>query len=486
MNRAISLCKNRSPQNKRHVLLPALGVLVLVVWAPAETLRAGSDDSQLRVSFRNYTLKNGLKVILAQDRSAPTYSISMTYNVGSRDERPGRSGLAHLMEHMMFQGSENVGKGEHFILVLESGGSANGTTTAERTNYFQTLPATQLELGIFLEADRMRALEVTQANLDNQRHAVQEERRQNYDNRPYGKTYEAVIGTAYDNFAYRHSPVGSMEDLDAVTLEEARAFFRTYYAPNNAVLALAGDFDIDAALALIKKYFEPIPSQPAPPVPDITEPEQRGERRKTIEDAFARAPRLDIVYKTVPGNTPDWYALSVLGHILAGDPSSRLYRKLVKEQEAALSVSSGPDERRGTSLFWITLVARPGKSLKEIEELVYEEIERLAREPFADWELDKVRIKERRRHVQNLYSTRYRANRLGHYALLYGEPELINTALDKIHRLTKADLQRVVSRYLKPALRTVVTTLPKSGEISGAAKAAPESRERNETGDSQP
>ena len=213
------------------------------------------------IAFKEFKLKNGLRVLLAEDSSAPTFSICVTYNVGSRDEKPGRTGFAHLFEHMLFQGSENVGKGEHFILIQNNGGSANGTTNADRTNYFETLPANQLELGIFLEADRMRAPAITQANFDNQRLTVQEERRQSYDNRPYGKTYEAAIDLAYDNFAYKHSTIGSMADLDAATIEDATAFFRTYYAPNNAVLALVGNFKTEAALGLVKKYFENIPAQ---------------------------------------------------------------------------------------------------------------------------------------------------------------------------------------------------------------------------------
>jgi predicted Zn-dependent peptidase len=414
------------------------------------------------VKFQQFTLRNGLRVILSEDHTAPTYSICVTYNVGSRDERPGRTGFAHLFEHMMFQGSANVGKGEHFILILNNGGSANGTTNAERTNYFETLPANQLELGIFLEADRMRSLEVTQANFDNQRHAVQEERRLNYDNRAYGRTAETVFETAYDNFAYKHSTIGSMEDLNAATLDEARAFFRTYYAPNNAVLTLVGDFKPDAALALVKKYFEQIPSQAPPPVPDVTEPPQSGERRKVMDDGFAQAPRLDIAYKTAPGNTPDWYALRVLGHVLAGDLSSRLYQKLVKELEVAVSVSAGPDERRGVSLFWISLVIRPGKDVQQVEKLIHEEIETLMNETVADWELEKVQIKFRRRHVEALYSTRSRANSLAHDAVYYNEPELINTVLDKFARVGKADLQRVAATYLRAGNRTVVTTLPES------------------------
>ena len=415
-----------------------------------------------KVAFQQFTLKNGLRVILSEDHAAPTYSICVTYNVGSRDERPGRSGFAHLFEHMMFQGSGNVGKGEHFILVLNNGGSANGTTNAERTNYYETLPANQLELGIFLEADRMSSLDVTQSNLDNQRHAVQEERRLNYDNRPYGRTFETVLDTAYDNFVYKHSTIGSMEDLNAASLEEARSFFRTYYAPNNAVLTLVGDFQTETALALVRKYFEGIPSQPAPPAPDMTEPEQTGERRKTIDDPFAQAPRLDIVYKTAPGNTADWYSLRVLGQIMAGDLSSRLHQKLVKELELVVAVSAGPDERRGKSLFWVSLTVRPDKSLQEVERIVHEEIERLKQQPVADWELDKVRMKLRLQQTQALYSTRSRANSLGHDAVYYNEPELINTVLDKFARVAKSDLQRVANRYLSATNRTVVATLVKS------------------------
>jgi zinc protease len=414
------------------------------------------------VAFKEFRLKNGLRVILAEDHSAPTYSICITYNVGSRDERPGRTGFAHLFEHMLFQGSENIGKGEHFILVQNNGGSANGTTNADRTNYFETLPVNQLELGIFLEADRMRAPVITQANFDNQRQTVQEERRQTFDNRPYGRTYEAVIETAYDNFAYHHSVIGSMEDLNAATIQDAVDFFRMYYAPNNAVLSLVGDFQTDDALSLIKRYFEGIPGQPAPPVPDVAEPVQKSERRKIIEDAFAQTPRLDIVYKIPPGNAPDWYALSVLGQVLSGGVSSRLYQKLVKDKEVALSASAGPDERRGPSLFWFSIMARPGTDLAGLEKLVYQEIERLQSEEIADWELTKVQMQLRRQLAQQRYSTRARANSLGHYAVYYNEPQLINLAPQKYNQVTKADLQRVARAYLNETQRTVVTTMPKT------------------------
>src|SRR5262249_37626442 len=287
-------------------------ILVSLAGTPLESAESDHDQTATKstklfdVVFKEFKLNNGLRVILAEDHSAPTYSICVTYNVGSRDEHPGRTGFAHLFEHMLFQGSENVGKGEHFILIQNNGGSANGATNIERTHYFENFPAHHIGLGDFFEAGRIGAPAITQANFDNQRLTVQEERRQSYDNRPYGKTYETVIGLAYDNFGYKHSTIGSMEDLNAATVADAEAFFKTYYAPNNAVLALVGDFKTDLALGLIKKYFENIPAQASPRAPDMSEPEQTAERRKVIDDSFAQTAKLDIVYKIPPGNTPDW------------------------------------------------------------------------------------------------------------------------------------------------------------------------------------
>ena len=439
--------------------------------APAKPSQAAEIDRSAKsphetksyeIAFKEFKLTNGLRVLLAEDHSAPTYSICVTYNVGSRDERPGRTGFAHLFEHMLFQGSANVGKGEHFILIQNNGGSANGTTNMDRTNYFETLPANQLELGIFLEADRMSAAAITQANFDNQRLTVQEERRQSYDNRPYGKTYEAVIDLAYDNFAYKHSTIGSMDDLNAATIEDAELFFRSYYAPNNAVVALVGDFKTDVALRLVKKYFENIAPQKTPKAPDMTEPEQKGERRKVIEDNFARTPRLDIVYKIPPGNTADWYALDVLGYVLSNGVSSRLYQKFVKEKELALRVEADANELRGPSLFWFSIMARPTTDLGSLETLLYDEIARLQKEPIADWELAKVQMQLLRQRAQQAYSSRSRANALGHFAVFYNDPGLINSIWRRYEQITKADLQRVAQTYFRESNRTVVTTLPKS------------------------
>jgi len=425
---------------------------------PASTKAAKSFD----IDYKEFKLKNGLRVLLAEDHRVPTFSICVTYNVGSRDERPGRTGFAHLFEHMLFQGSENVGKGEHFILIQQNGGSANGTTNADRTNYFETLPANQLELAIFLEADRMRAPAITQANFDNQRATVQEERRQSYDNRPYGKTFEVALDLIYDNFPYKHSTIGSMEDLNAATIEDAEAFFKTYYAPNNAVLSLVGSFKSERALELIKKYFENIPAQAPPLAPDMSEPEQQGERRKVVEDGFAQTPRLDIVYKIPAGNTPDWYALEVLGQVLSNGASSRMYQKFVKEKELALSVSADASERRGPATFWFGIMARPNTDLAELEQLVAEEIRRVQTAPVSDAELSKVRMQLSRQRAQQLYSTRARANALGHFAVYYNDPSLINNVWQNYQQVSATDLQKVAQKYFRDSNRTVVTTLPKS------------------------
>jgi predicted Zn-dependent peptidase len=427
-----------------------------------ETTVASQTAKSFSIPIKEYTLKNGLRVILSEDHNAPTYSISVTYNVGSRNEKPGRTGFAHLFEHMMFQGSENVGKGEHFILVLNNGGNMNGTTNADRTNYFQSMPINQLDLGLFLEADRMKSLAITQANLDNQRNAVQEERRLGVDNQAYGKTFETLFDTAYDNFAYKHSTIGSMADLNAATVEDVAAFFKMYYAPNNATVVLVGDFKPDEALAKIKKYFEAIPQQTAPPAIDTTEPEQSGERRKTIEDTFARSARLDIVYKIPQSNTPDWYALAVLGQILGSGQSSRLYQQLVKEKQLVVGAFSNAQERRGPSLASVVAILPPTPNADPavVEKAIYAEIERLKTEPVADWELEKVRMQLRRQRAQQLRSTLTRAIILGQYAVYYNDPSLINTLDAKYAAVTKEDIMRVAQKYFKDTNRTVVTTVP--------------------------
>jgi predicted Zn-dependent peptidase len=414
-----------------------------------------------RVQFTDTHLKNGLRVIIAEDHSAPVFSIAVTYNVGSRNERPGRTGFAHLFEHMMFKGSPNVGSGEHFLLVYSNGGDMNGSTNKDRTNYYERLPANQLDLALFLESDRMRALDINKANLDNQIGTVSEERKQGVDNQPYGKTSETIDMLAYTNFAYRHSVIGSLDDLRAATVDDVAAFFKTYYAPNNAVLAIVGDVKTDECLAKVRKYFESIPQQ-APPAPvDMTEPPQTEERRQTIDDPLARLARLDMVYHIPQSLTPDADALSVAGTSLSSGRSSRLYENVVRQKQLSSSVFASAGESRGPGLFRVGGMVMPGKSVADLEAAIGEEIERLKNGPIEAWEIEKARNAARRSFLGGLTSSLSRAVMLSQLAVYYNDPGLINTRYERLSSITAADVQRVAKQYLTPQNRTVVITNPK-------------------------
>jgi zinc protease len=413
-----------------------------------------------RVLFTETTLKNGLRVQLAPDITAPVVALSVVYDVGSKDERKGLTGFAHLFEHMMFKGSENVGDGEHFYQIFTIGGVLNGTTYPDLTMYYETLPANQLEMALFLEADRMRSLEITQENLDNQRLAVQEERRLRLDNQPYGRSYERLNALLYDNFAYKHSTIGSMEDLNAASIKDIAQFFKTYYAPNNAVLSLAGDFKPKQALELIRKYFEKIPRQPEPPRMDLSEPAQNAERRETITDPLARMPHMFLAFKTLPGNEPDQYALEVLSSILQGGDSSRLYQKLSKERELVAGIGGFSDERIGTGALMISATVRPGLKTADVEAAIYEELERLKQEPVAAWELQKAKNATRASYFAGIRGAQSRATTLGMYTVKFKDPHRINTEIDKLIAVTAEDIQRVAKQYLHEKNRTVLITMP--------------------------
>jgi zinc protease len=415
-----------------------------------------------RVTFTDTKIKNGLRVIISEDHSAPVFSIAVTYNVGSRDERKGRTGFAHLFEHMMFKGSEQVGAGEHFTLIFNNGGSMNGTTDKDRTLYYDTLPSNQLDLALFLEADRMWSLEITKENLDNQRNAVQEERRLRLDNQPYGRTFELIEEVAYENPAYKHSVIGSMADLSAADVSDVKAFFKTYYAPNNAVLSIVGDVKTADTLAKVRKYFDRIPSQPAPEPVDMTEPAQTAERRQTVDDPLARLPRVDIVWHTPPALAPDDDALTVLASVLSNGRSSRFYDALVRAQQLTSGVGASAAGTRGPGLFQVGGTSLPGKSIADLEQAIYAEIDKVKAGPIAPWEMEKARNNWKRSYVAGLSSSLNRAVQLGDYALRANDPNLINTYFDRISQVTAADLQRVAKQYLTQTNRTVVVTTPKA------------------------
>ena len=467
-------------QRSRFVLAVCSGILLFGAAALVEGIPASAANppaqpapvasAAVKLPIKEFTLQNGLRVYLSEDHSAPTYSICVVYDVGSRNERPGRTGFAHLFEHMMFQGSENVGKGEHLILVYTNGGGVNGTTNKDRTAYYETLPANQLDLGMFLEADRMRSLAVNQANLDNQRNAVQEERRLGEDNQPYGKTFEAIDTLAYDNAAYKHSVIGSMDDLNAASVDDVSSFFKTYYAPNNAAVALVGDFNSEEALAKLKKYFGPIPQQPTPAQPDMTQPPQKAERRLTLEDSFARLALVNIVYRVPAGNTPDWYALDMLGDILASGESSRMYQDLVEDKQLSVAVSAGPEDTRGPSLFNLEGTVAPGKDPAEVEKALEAEAEKIKANGVTKEELEKVFMQDRLNLIRQDQGTLGRAFIIANDAVCFHDANLINELVDKYRSVTAADIQRVAKQYITENNRSVVITVPKPGATSGGAQ----------------
>jgi len=318
---------------------PTLAALFLLTLVSVAAQKATMP--KVRIAFQETTLKNGLRVITVEDHTAPVVSQVLIYDVGSTNEREGRTGFAHLFEHMMFKGTENVkSMSEYLRLIMSSGGVIDATTGTDMTSYFETVPSNQLELPLFLESDRLRGLTITQAALDTERKVVQEEKRMRIDNQPYANSNRVLNELLYNNFANKHDVIGSMDDLNAASVADVSEFFKTYYAPNNAVLVLVGDFKTAEALAKVRKYFEDIPRQPEPKLVDLTEPEQKAERRAMLEDALAQLPRVNIAFKAAQGNTSDFYALQMLASVLASGQSSRLYQAMVKESEIVSNVNS--------------------------------------------------------------------------------------------------------------------------------------------------
>jgi predicted Zn-dependent peptidase len=315
----------------------------------------------------------------------------------------------------------------------------------------------------------MRSLALNQANLDNQRNAVQEERRLSIDNQPYGKSELEIDNLAYDNFAYKHSTIGSMADLDAASLEDVKDFFRIYYAPNNAALALVGDLDPQETLAKVKKYFGAIPSQPAAPKVDLAEPEHYGERREVIYDPLARLPQLLISYHIPRGDTPENFQVQVLANILGTGQSSRFYQHLVKEKQLAVSIQMQPEARIGPGLLYITATPRPGVKPEDLEKAIYEEIEAVQKDGVTPQEMEKARTQYLRSQIQGRQSSLFTAMRLGQNAVYFNDPELINTSFDKFNAVSIEEVKRAAQKYLATSERTVVTTLPARGQAKSAA-----------------
>ncbi|HEY0544143.1 MAG TPA: insulinase family protein [Pyrinomonadaceae bacterium] len=432
-----------------------------------------SDTFQLPpVPIEQFKLDNGLRVILSRDASVPVVSVAVYYNVGSRNERQGRTGFAHLFEHMMYQGSENVAKGQYMKAVQNAGGTLNGNTTTERTAYFATLPASQLPLALWLESDRMRSLKVTQENLDNQREVVKEEKRFRVDNQAYQPAFLHFTEMVFQNFSNAHSTIGSMEDLDAANLQDVQEFFRINYAPNNAVLAIAGDFDPKEARSLVEKYFKTIPSQAAPPPADVAEPTEVAKRDEVYQDRFARLPAFLLAWKIPARRTPDYYALSLAGSLLYDGDSSRLYQKLLKGEESVVGIQGGIDERRGPSSLFMLAIPKPGRSAAEIRDTIMNEVKRLATEGPTDEEMEKLHNSLRNDAVRSRQSSLFRAQSIAEFALFDGDPNLFNTELDRYMQVTPAQLKDAVTRLLLTDNRVLLEIVPAPQKAPPASPAS--------------
>jgi zinc protease len=412
------------------------------------------------LEIEQYKLENGLRVVLNRDSSVPVVAIAVYFDVGSRNEREGRTGFAHLFEHMMFQGSENVKKAEHFQYIMKAGGTMNGTTSSERTNYFETLPANQLPLGLWLESDRMRSLAVTQENLDNQREAVKEEKRLRYDNQPYGQIFDMISEMIYKNFANSHSTIGSMEDLDDASVEDVQEFFRTYYAPNNAVLVLSGSFEKDEAKQLIEAYFGDIKPQPLPPGLDVAEPKEVANNYREWEDKLAPLPAFLLGWKIPPRRSHEFNTLYLAGKLLYDGDSSRLYQKLVKGEESVIQLFGFTDERRGPSSIYIGAIPKPAKDLSRIRDIIMTEIRHVASDgPTAD-EMQKLHNQLINDSVRMRQSSMSRAQQIAEFALYDGDPTIINSELEDLLAITPEQIRTTVNEFLNNDNRALLDVTP--------------------------
>ncbi|MBT2450312.1 insulinase family protein [Streptomyces sp. ISL-43] len=431
------------------------------------TAQAGSGG----LTATEHRLANGLRVVLSEDHLTPVAAVCLWYDVGSRHEVKGRTGLAHLFEHLMFQGSKNVSGNGHFELVQGAGGSLNGTTSFERTNYFETMPTHQLELALWLEADRMGSLlaALDDESMENQRDVVKNERRQRYDNVPYGTAFERLTALAYpEGHPYHHTPIGSMADLDAASLEDARAFFRTYYAPNNAVLSVVGDIDPDTTLAWVEKYFGTIPRHDGKQPPrDGSLPETMGEqlREEILEEVPARA--LMAAYRLPHDGTRECDAADVALTVLGSGESSRLHNRLVRRDQTAVAAGFGMLRLAGApSLGWLDVKTSSGVEVPAIEAAVDEELARFAAEGPTAEEMERAQAQLEREWLDRLSTVAGRADELCRFAVLFGDPQLALTAVQRVLDVTAEEVQAVAAARLRPDNRAVLVYEPIAADES--------------------
>jgi zinc protease len=443
----------------------SVGLLALLLAVPAATQETGFPG---QIPHETYRLDNGLRVILAPDPQSTAVAVNLWYDVGSRHEVPGRSGFGHLFEHLMFEGSERVPRGTFDRLINEAGGSANASITEDRTNYFATVPASQLARVLWLEADRMEGLLVTDESMRREIEVVKEERRMRVDNAPYGRSgLQSRFYAPYDSvgcFAYAHSVIGSMEDLDAAQLEDVQAFFDTYYAPNNATLTLVGNFDAATARRLIHQYFSGIPAGPAPAEPRCETPFRSLPVTRELQDPAARLPGVMLSFGTVQVGHDDSYALNLLGTILGVGETSRLHRRLVREERAALQAGAFSGPRRGPGLFVVNAIANQGVDAARLIELVDEEIDRIRREGVTEQELTRAKNRARASSIIGRQTVMGRAETLQWANHFLGDPAAYRTEMERTQAVTAEQVRAAAQRYLMPNNRAVIITRPATEE----------------------
>jgi len=452
-----------------------LGALLVTCAIPAAAQNRGGAPMRMDpIPVQYERLPNGLRVVLSPDRTSPTVTVMVYYNVGFRLEPRERTGFAHLFEHLMFQGSGNMGKMEYARLVQNNGGNFNGSTRFDFTNYFQQMPAHMLETALWSEADRMRGLDITQENLTNQQGVVKNEVRVNVLNQPYGGfPWLDLPQYANENWYNAHNFYGDLAQLDAATLEDVRDFFRTFYAPNNAALVVVGDFDPREAMRWVRQYFGDIPRGPALPTFDITEPRQTAEKRATREDRLAPRPALALGYKMPARNTPEYYAMGMIDAIMLQGRDSRLYESLVQRAGVTSGVGGGINllgnmyNYNGPMLWTINLIHDANRSSDSIVALIDAEIAALVNAPIDDATMQRARVKMRSQLYNVLGSQFGKGDLLASFALFDNDPARINRLEEELARVTPALIQQTAREYLRNTNRTILTLTPGAQQTGG-------------------
>src|SRR5688572_10141916 len=445
-----------SPRPRAAVLL-AVGIVAITSLTPSAAIPPP------KLQYQLVTLPNGLTVVLSEDHSTPIVHVQLWYHVGSRDEKPGRTGFAHLFEHLMFKGSKNVSPEGHTSMISGRGGQSNAYTTEDETVFWSTLPADDLPLALWLEADRMATLRIDRETFANEREVVKEERRLRVDNQPFGRLNEIIYGNAFTAHPYKHPTIGSMADLEAASVEVVRDFHRTYYVPSNATLAIVGDFETPQALALVNQYFGRIPKAEREVPRDIPrEPPQMREKRVTVQEAWP-LPAVVVAYHVAADGHPDAYPLHIAAKVLSDGQSSRIYQALVYEKQIAVTAFGQANLIEHPNLFYAVAIVQPGHTPAEAAEALIQELDLLKAEPITDHELQRSKNQFARDYILSRESNQQKAMHLAHAIVIHKDVKTADGEFDIFQNITKADVRRVAQTHFRPENRLVLTVMPSQG-----------------------